>query len=216
MAKSSRRSFGQGKPDPDDAASNDALNESGIEPDPQETETSEIGDASDQDLVTEDDVDANMVELAERHAQEAAGEQAPGAEDGADLDDSDDDDDAPDPDDDDIDDDDDDESRVVESAAAVKAKKKVKDTKSKAAKDKAKKSKDRKKSKSQPSAEPAQSRGVARFVRETYAELTKVVWPTKKQMVTYTIVVMVFVVALVVLVGFFDIGVKDLMAKIFA
>ena len=34
---------------------------------------------------------------------------------------------------------------------------------------------------------------LARRFRETVAELRKVVWPTRKQLVTYTIVVIVFV-----------------------
>ena len=33
-----------------------------------------------------------------------------------------------------------------------------------------------------------------RFLREVVAELRKVIWPTRNQMVTYTIVVIVFVV----------------------
>ncbi|HEY0636650.1 MAG TPA: preprotein translocase subunit SecE [Pseudonocardiaceae bacterium] len=34
---------------------------------------------------------------------------------------------------------------------------------------------------------------LARFLREVVAELRKVIWPTRKELVTYTIVVLVFV-----------------------
>lgn len=43
-----------------------------------------------------------------------------------------------------------------------------------------------------------------RFMREVVAELRKVIWPTRNQMVTYTIVVIVFVVFMVALVGVLD------------
>jgi preprotein translocase subunit SecE len=45
---------------------------------------------------------------------------------------------------------------------------------------------------------------LGRFLREVVAELRKVIWPTKNQMVTYTIVVIVFVVFMVALVGVLD------------
>jgi len=43
-----------------------------------------------------------------------------------------------------------------------------------------------------------------RFLREVVAELRKVIWPTRNQMVTYTIVVIVFVAFMVALVGVLD------------
>jgi len=43
-----------------------------------------------------------------------------------------------------------------------------------------------------------------RFLREVVAELRKVIWPSRNQMVTYTIVVIVFVVFMVALVGVLD------------
>ncbi|MEU6641043.1 preprotein translocase subunit SecE [Saccharomonospora sp. NPDC046836] len=43
-----------------------------------------------------------------------------------------------------------------------------------------------------------------RFVREVWAELRKVIWPTRKQMVTYTIVVLVFVAFMIALVYVLD------------
>lgn len=45
---------------------------------------------------------------------------------------------------------------------------------------------------------------LGRFLREVVAELRKVIWPTKNQMVTYTIVVIVFVTFMVALVGVLD------------
>ena len=45
---------------------------------------------------------------------------------------------------------------------------------------------------------------LARFLREVVAELRKVIWPTRKQLVTYTIVVLVFVSFMVALVAGLD------------
>ena len=43
-----------------------------------------------------------------------------------------------------------------------------------------------------------------RFLREVVAELRKVIWPTRRQLVTYTLVVLVFVSFMVALVAGFD------------
>ena len=43
-----------------------------------------------------------------------------------------------------------------------------------------------------------------RFLREVVAELRKVIWPTRNQLVTYTIVVLVFVSFMVALVWLLD------------
>jgi preprotein translocase subunit SecE len=45
---------------------------------------------------------------------------------------------------------------------------------------------------------------LVRFLREVVAELRKVIWPTRKQLVTYTIVVLVFVSFMVALVAGLD------------
>jgi len=45
---------------------------------------------------------------------------------------------------------------------------------------------------------------LVRFIREVWAELRKVIWPTRKQMVTYTTVVLVFVAFMVALVALLD------------
>ena len=43
-----------------------------------------------------------------------------------------------------------------------------------------------------------------RFLREVVAELRKVIWPTRNQLVTYTLVVLVFVSFMVALVSLLD------------
>jgi preprotein translocase subunit SecE len=45
-----------------------------------------------------------------------------------------------------------------------------------------------------------------RYIREVIGELRKVIWPTRKQLVTYTGVVIVFVVFMVALVWALDLG----------
>jgi preprotein translocase subunit SecE len=47
---------------------------------------------------------------------------------------------------------------------------------------------------------------LVRFIREVWAELRKVIWPTRKQMVTYTTVVLVFVIFMVALVSGLDLA----------
>jgi preprotein translocase subunit SecE len=45
---------------------------------------------------------------------------------------------------------------------------------------------------------------MVRFIREVLAELRKVIWPTRKQMITYTTVVLVFVAFMIALVSGLD------------
>ncbi|MFD3743758.1 preprotein translocase subunit SecE [Nocardia sp. NPDC058633] len=45
-----------------------------------------------------------------------------------------------------------------------------------------------------------------RFLREVIAELRKVIWPNRKQMVTYTAVVLVFVVFMVAFIAGIDVA----------
>ncbi len=45
---------------------------------------------------------------------------------------------------------------------------------------------------------------LGRFFREVVAELRKVIWPARNQMITYTVVVIVFVVFMVTLVAVLD------------
>jgi len=44
------------------------------------------------------------------------------------------------------------------------------------------------------------------FYRQVVAELRKVVWPTQQQLITYFIVVMVFVVVIMSFVSLLDLG----------
>jgi preprotein translocase subunit SecE len=56
---------------------------------------------------------------------------------------------------------------------------------------------------------------LARYVREVVSELRKVIWPTRKQMVTYTSVVLVFVAFMVALVFGLDTAFAWGMFKVF-
>jgi preprotein translocase subunit SecE len=47
---------------------------------------------------------------------------------------------------------------------------------------------------------------IFRFIREVVAELRKVIWPTRKQMIAYTTVVLVFVAFMVALISGLDLG----------
>ena len=44
------------------------------------------------------------------------------------------------------------------------------------------------------------------FIREVVAELRKVIWPTRKELTTYTLVVVVFVIIMLAIVGGLDYG----------
>jgi preprotein translocase subunit SecE len=58
-------------------------------------------------------------------------------------------------------------------------------------------------------------RSLSRFVREIVAEMRKVIWPSRQELVTYTIVVVIFVVVLVAIVAGLDIGFAKLTLWIF-
>ena len=53
------------------------------------------------------------------------------------------------------------------------------------------------------------------FYRQVVAELRKVVWPTQQQLITYFIVVMVFVAIMMTLVSLLDLGLGKLAFAIF-
>jgi preprotein translocase subunit SecE len=55
--------------------------------------------------------------------------------------------------------------------------------------------------------------GVLRFLRETYDELRKVVWPTPQELYRFTLVVMVTVVVIAAFIGAVDAGLQALTAK---
>lgn len=53
------------------------------------------------------------------------------------------------------------------------------------------------------------------FYRQVVAELRKVVWPTQQQLVTYFIVVMVFVLFMITIVSLLDLGFGKLVFAVF-
>lgn len=55
-----------------------------------------------------------------------------------------------------------------------------------------------------------------RFLREVVGELRKVIWPTRKQQLTYTIVVLVFVAFVVAFVSGLDYGFTKLVFLVFS
>ncbi|GAA0260208.1 hypothetical protein GCM10009527_065170 [Actinomadura nitritigenes] len=55
----------------------------------------------------------------------------------------------------------------------------------------------------------------ALFVRQVIAELRKVIWPTRRELVTYTTVSLVFVLIMVAIVSGFDYGLQQGIYKIF-
>jgi preprotein translocase subunit SecE len=56
---------------------------------------------------------------------------------------------------------------------------------------------------------------IALFLRQVIAELKKVVWPTREQLITYTTVVVVFVTVLALIVATMDFGFTKAVLKIF-
>ncbi len=56
---------------------------------------------------------------------------------------------------------------------------------------------------------------ISLFVRQVIAELRKVVWPTRSQLITYTIVVVVFVTGMMAIVGVLDLIFSQLVLWVF-
>jgi preprotein translocase subunit SecE len=56
---------------------------------------------------------------------------------------------------------------------------------------------------------------LVRFVREVVAELQKVIWPTRKELLTYTSVVVVFVTIVMTVVALLDLGFAKTMFEVF-
>jgi preprotein translocase subunit SecE len=54
------------------------------------------------------------------------------------------------------------------------------------------------------------------FLRQVVAELRKVVWPTRPQLITYFWVVLVFVIVVMTIVSLLDLGFGKLMFAVFA
>lgn len=57
--------------------------------------------------------------------------------------------------------------------------------------------------------------GPVTFYRQVVAELRKVVWPTQQQLITYFIVVMVFVIVLMTFVSLLDLAFGRLAFAVF-
>lgn len=53
------------------------------------------------------------------------------------------------------------------------------------------------------------------YLKQVVGELRKVIWPNRKQMVTYTTVVLVFLTFMVAMIGGVDLGLARLVAIIF-
>jgi len=53
------------------------------------------------------------------------------------------------------------------------------------------------------------------FLKQVVAELRKVIWPNRKQMVNYTAVVLVFLAFMVALIGLVDLGLAKLVMLVF-
>lgn len=56
---------------------------------------------------------------------------------------------------------------------------------------------------------------VYNYLKQVIAELRKVIWPNRKQMITYTSVVLVFLVFMVALIGGADVGFAKLVMLVF-
>jgi preprotein translocase subunit SecE len=52
------------------------------------------------------------------------------------------------------------------------------------------------------------------FLTEVKAELSKVVWPTRKQTINYTVVIIIFSIVMAVILGAADLGLLQLFAKL--
>jgi preprotein translocase subunit SecE len=55
----------------------------------------------------------------------------------------------------------------------------------------------------------------ALFIRQIIAELRKVIWPTRKELVTYTVVCLTFVVCMATIVTLLDVGFAKLAFWVF-
>jgi len=76
-----------------------------------------------------------------------------------------------------------------------------------------KKAKAKKKAKSGPSRNPILF--VWNYLKQVVAELRKVIWPNRKQMVSYTTVVLLFLAFMVALIGGVDLGLAKLVLWVF-
>jgi preprotein translocase subunit SecE len=56
---------------------------------------------------------------------------------------------------------------------------------------------------------------LTRFIREVFAELRKVIWPTRKELLTYTVVVVFFVAVMLAIIGLLDVAFARAMLWVF-
>ncbi|MCP9275271.1 preprotein translocase subunit SecE [Mycolicibacterium arenosum] len=56
---------------------------------------------------------------------------------------------------------------------------------------------------------------VVNYLKQVVAELRKVIWPNRKQMVSYTTVVLIFLAFMVALIGGVDLGLAKLITLVF-
>jgi preprotein translocase subunit SecE len=56
---------------------------------------------------------------------------------------------------------------------------------------------------------------VALFFRQVVSELRKVIWPTQKELITYTVVAIVFVTAMVAFIAAIDYGFAKAVLHVF-
>jgi preprotein translocase subunit SecE len=62
---------------------------------------------------------------------------------------------------------------------------------------------------------PSYPARISTYNRQVVAELRKVLWPTRNELVTYTVVSVVFVTAMVAFVGVLDYGFTKLVFSLF-
>ena len=56
---------------------------------------------------------------------------------------------------------------------------------------------------------------IGRYIREVISEMRKVLWPSRRELVTYTIVVIIFVVIMVSIVAGLDVAFAKLVLAVF-
>jgi preprotein translocase subunit SecE len=62
---------------------------------------------------------------------------------------------------------------------------------------------------------PSRLRRVITFYKQVVAELRKVIWPTRRELLTYTSVVLVFVIFMVVIISIYDFAFSQGVLKVF-
>jgi len=65
------------------------------------------------------------------------------------------------------------------------------------------------------SSRPSGGRGPVRLVRESVSEMRKVLWPSRSELVTYSIVVIAFLVVMIAIVAGLDVGFAKLVVQLF-